>query len=73
MPLIKLMNNTTNFADCQIDAVNVGGFRGEKNIPADSTVNVNGVIAKDSTIFKDTTDPDKADHVAVVTEDKTGG
>ncbi len=67
MPDIKLMNNTANFADATVRSTNVSELKEELSIPHNSTINVNGVIANNSTVLED------GQYIAIVTDNKTGG
>jgi len=64
---IKLMNNSPSFSDASVEADRVGTLRKELNVSSGATVNVDGVVANDTTEVKD------GSYVAVVSNNKTGG
>ena len=67
MPNIKLMNDTTSFSDASVNSETVGDLRKELELSPAATININGVIVKDS-------DPvAENDFVASVSSNKTGG
>ena len=67
MPSIKLMNDTTSFSPASVNSENVGDLRKELELSPSATVNINGVIAKDSDAISDD------DFVGAVSSNKTGG
>jgi hypothetical protein len=64
---IKIMNNSSTFADMDTESDNVGALRSELGLSAGDTVNVNGTVASDNTELEDDA------FVAVVSNNKTGG
>ena len=66
MPNINLMNNSSTFAETEVNATTVGALRTELSLGA-AVINVNRVVAGDDHTIEDNS------NVAVVSRDKKGG
>ena len=66
MPNINLMNNSSTFAETEVNATTVGSLRTELDLGA-SVINVDRVVAGDDHSIED------GSNVAVVSRDKKGG
>jgi|TARA_R100001082_G_C4351922_1_gene154942 hypothetical protein len=64
---IKIMHNSSTFADMETESDNVGALRSELSLSSGDTVNVNGTVASDNTSLEEDA------FVAVVSNNKTGG
>ena len=64
---IKLMRDSSVFADYETQSTSVGQLRSELSLGANATVNVNTVVSNDNTTLS------SDDYVAVVSSNKTGG
>ena len=66
MPTINLMNDSSTFAETQVNATTVGALRSELSLGG-ATINVNRTVAGDDHPIEDD------NNVAVVSRDKKGG
>ena len=66
MPTINLMNNSSTFAETEVNATTVGSLRSELNLGS-AVINVNRTVAGDDHPIED------ENNVAVVSRDKKGG
>ncbi len=64
---IKLMKDSSVFADYETQSTSVGQLRSELSLGSSATVNVNTVVSNDTTTVS------ANDYVAVVSSNKTGG
>ena len=65
--IVKLMYNSSTFADRTVTSTTVGALRTELDLPHGVTVNVDSVVANDSTEVKE------GSFIAIVASNKTGG